>query len=127
MALGGLVAWGLGGGADGVRVAVTALAIGAFISFVPAVMTISAEFWGVAVLACGVARALVTLGVAYTTVQNTPGLGSRPVMLAAAAGAGLMLLVETAASVRVLAEIERSKEALKKTGHAQAPAPMEHV
>jgi hypothetical protein len=100
-------------GADGptFRTGLTALAIASLLSFAPALLTIGREHWGVAVLVCGMARALVLLGWCFAARENSPGLLARPLMLGAAGAAMLLLIIESVASVRILTLLDRRRAA----------------
>lgn len=116
--LGLACAWivaGLGSGSEAEsRSAAMALAIGSFLTFIPAVARISRDYWGVAVLFCGAARILAVLGIAYLITNSDPSRPSRPIFMGAASGAGLVMIAESALAVVFLSQIERARERLKK-------------
>jgi hypothetical protein len=94
----------------------TALAIGSLATFIPVVLRISADFWGLTVLASGLARAMIVLGVCYFLTQAKPGLVERAVFLPAVAAVILLLIVESAAAVKFLSTLDRRKAELKRSG-----------
>lgn len=120
LVLAAAMAAGMGGESATIRAVLLATAIGAVATFLPAVMVIAAEYWGVAVLVCGAARSLAVIGLAYYYVQTDPSLGSRAVMLPVSAGTMLVLALEVAASVSILSAIERRKAAIRSGGGSQA-------
>ncbi len=104
-----LVCSALGGTGDTLTTLGLALALGSFATFAPAVLNIGADHWGVSVLVAGVARALIILGYCYAARETNPAVASRPLFLGAASAAMLLLIVEAAASIRILAALERRK------------------
>lgn len=115
-------AW-MGGDGPTLRAAMTATAVGAFATFVPAVMVISAEFWGVAVLVAGTARSLAAVALAFMFTQNDPAVASKPAMLSVSAGAMLVLAAEVIAAISILSAIERRKAELRAGANQQPAAP----
>jgi hypothetical protein len=105
--------WFLGGSQPSILLVAGALAFGAIVSLIPALMKISAEFWGVAVMLAGVARGLIVLGVVFVATENNPDLSRRAMYLGAMVGTVLALIVETTAAVMILSKIERAKAAAK--------------
>lgn len=75
------------------------------------VLVRSAERFGLAVLGASVFRLLLAMFGALVLTEVS-GLESRPVWLGVVAGAGLMLMAETAAAVAILASLERKKAGL---------------
>ncbi|QOJ00230.1 MAG: hypothetical protein HRU70_06905 [Phycisphaeraceae bacterium] len=114
LALGVGVSAAMGGGWDAGRSVVVALAAGSFLTFIPALVPISREYWGVGVLFCGATRGLVVIGLAYALSGGEGGPERRPVMVGSASGAGLLLAVETALAVVLLSRLERAREASRR-------------
>ncbi len=110
-----LMAGVLGGEAATIWAATLATGIGALATFAPAVLVISAEFWGVAVLVSGTVRSLAVVGLAYFYLQTNAALGTRPLMLSVSAGAMLVLAIEVIAAISILSAIERHKAAMRST------------
>lgn len=106
-ALAALVCTRLGGDAPTLRRLMIALGAGTFASLVPAVLRISKEYWGLAVVVAGVARCLVLFAICFAALENDPTLLKRPLMLGAAAAGGLLLIVETVAAIKILARLDR--------------------
>jgi hypothetical protein len=111
LVLAGLVAGGLGGDVRVSGLAVIALAIGSLATAVPILMTISRDYWGVAVLFSGMTRSLLTLAVAF--VMSRSGVESKPLFLGAVSGAVLILIFESMVAIRILARLERRRVELK--------------
>lgn len=103
------VATWLGGTGSTVRVLLLALGAGSFATLVPAVVRMGREHWGLAVVASGVGRALIVLGICYGVGARGVEVSSRPMFVGAAAALGLMLVVETVASIVVLSRVERAR------------------
>jgi hypothetical protein len=101
----------LGGDAGTARAATLALAIGSVLTLGPAVLRIDREHWGVAVLACGMGRGLVTLGAAYLMAAGNDALAPRPLYLGAVAGVLVVLLAESVAAILILSSLERRRAA----------------
>ena len=109
----GLVAWALGGDSRTAGFAVLALLVGSVLTFAPALLRVSVEHWGVAVLLAGVARALAVLGIAYALDHSGAGLLTRPLFFGSIGGAVLVLAAESAVAIRMLAHLDRARTALK--------------
>ena len=107
----GLVAVGVGGTSQTAGLAMVALSIGSLATAIPAVMAISAEYWGVSVLFSGLGRSLLTLAIAF--VMSRSGVEAKPLFLGAVSGAVLILVFESALAIRILAQLERRKVQLK--------------
>lgn len=105
-ALSWLVTTQLGGDAATIRVGLLALAVASVATFAPAMLRIGKDHWGLAVLGCGVARALVLMAWCFAAVSMNAGLASRPLFLGAASAAMFLLVVETAMSIRILSSID---------------------
>lgn len=101
------VARGLGGDSRTVSRVTIALLAGSLLTFAPALLRISKDYWGVAVLASGVARSLIVLGICYSIRETSPDVAARPLFLGAAAGAFILLVIETIAAVKVLSALDR--------------------
>jgi hypothetical protein len=107
----GVVTAALGADAKTVAFALLAIAVGSIATFIPAILHIGRDYWGIAVLFSGTARSLIVLAIAYAVSQSgTPG---RPLFIGAIAGAAVILIAETAAAIRILATLERRRVALK--------------
>ncbi|MBY0308569.1 MAG: hypothetical protein K2Q09_07490 [Phycisphaerales bacterium] len=94
-----------------------ALSVGSLATLAPILLRVSREYWGVLVLGSGVARVMIALAVAYTLATRHPNETHRPLFMGLAAGAFLLLIVETVLTVKVLSAIERRLAA-----HSAAPA-----
>lgn len=114
------VVWGvvrlLGGSSELAMKGVLALAIGSFATFVPALLRIGFEHWGIAVLLAGVVRSLVSLGVAFASLSAFGGEASRPLFVAIASALGLLLLVESLTAVSILSKLDRQRTGAAATG-----------
>jgi heme A synthase len=75
------------------------------------VLVRKAEYFGMAVLGASIARMLLAM-FAAVMLTEVGGLESRPVWLGVVAGAGLMLVAESAGAIAVLSSIERKKAGL---------------
>jgi hypothetical protein len=106
--------WSLGDSGS-VQTVLIALLAGSLATAAPVVMRVGPDYWGVAVLFSGTARALVVLGLCYMMTPSNQAM-SRAVMLPAAGAAAFLLAVESIAAVRILSSLERQKAALK-AGH----------
>ena len=107
--------WSMGSAATAQTVLI-ALGIGSLATAAPVVMRIGPDYWGVAVLFSGTARALLILGVCYMMTQGNNESG-RPIFLPAAGAAAFLLAVESIAAIRFLSALERDKAALKAASH----------
>jgi hypothetical protein len=103
----------MGGGSATSLNVVIALTLGSFATFAPIVLRVGPDYWGVAVLFSGTARALIILVTCYLVAQNAPSLAERPLYLPAVGGAVFLLAVESVAAIRILAAIERQKAELR--------------
>lgn len=114
---------------DVLRSSLISFAVGSFLTFLPAVLNIAREHWGLAVLASGVGRAIVSLALAYFMGLSPAGAPSRDAMMATAAATGLVLLVEVIGSVLILSRIERQRDAARSSTPTQIPtqAPTKNV
>jgi hypothetical protein len=113
--------WFLGGSQPSILLVSGALAAGAVVSLIPALLMISAEFWGVSVMVAGVARGLIVLGVVFVATENNPDLSKRAIYLGAMVGTVLVLIIETAAAVTILSKIERAKAVAKASSNTNQP------
>lgn len=96
------------GGPDAPAVAVAGLVgVVSLIGLLP-VLVRSAQSFGIAVLGASVARLLLAM-FASVMLTEVGGMASRPVWLGVVAGAGLMLVAESAAAIAILSSIERKK------------------
>ncbi len=111
LACAGVVAAGLGADARTVGFVLGTLAIASVATVIPAALSIGREYWGVAVLFCGTGRGLAVLAIAYILGQS--GVPTRPLFIGVVSGAVLILILESIAAIRILAQIERRREALK--------------
>lgn len=143
MVVGACTTWFMGGTQASIMLVAGALAAGLVVSLLPAVLTISADFWGVVVLGAGVGRGLLVMGIVFVATENNPDLSSKPIFMGALVGTVLVLVAETAAAVTILSGLERVKAALKaspqaamqassanplvNTGSGSAPKPAEHA
>jgi hypothetical protein len=118
-----LTASGMGGSSSVAGLAIMALGIGSVLTFAPAVLKIDREHWGVAVLFSGTARGLVALGAAYLIAQQRPEMHARPLYMGIAAGAILVLVVETFLTISILSRIERAREAMKAAANLTPSTP----
>lgn len=117
LAIAGAAGWSWSmGGATTVQTVLIALAIGSLATAIPVLMKISADYWGVAVLASGVARAMLILVVCYMLTQSNQN-PNRAIFLPAVTAAIFLLAVESTAAIRILAGLERQKAALKAANH----------
>ena len=103
-----------GGDARTIGLVLGVLAIASVATAIPAVLSIGREYWGVAVLACGMGRSLAVLAMAYLLGRS--GVSTTPLFVGAVSGAVLILILESASAIRVLSQIERRREALKHAG-----------
>jgi hypothetical protein len=121
LVLAAVVAAAMGGDGRAVRSAVLAVAVGSALTFLPALLRISAEYWGVAVLASGVARSLLVLAIAYAMSKGNGDLAVRPFFVGALVGAVTILMAESALAVATLARWDRQRLALKNSGTDACP------
>jgi hypothetical protein len=113
MACAGVTAAALGGSGAAVGWAIAAVGIGSFATAAPALLTISRDYWGVAVLFCGASRSLIMLAVAFALSRAAvPG---SPLVIAVVVAAVLILILESAAAIRILAQLERRSATLKQS------------
>ena len=108
-----LAALSFGGSPAVVGAACAAVAIGSIVSFGPAAFSIGRDHWGLAVLLCGVVRALGILAIAYSLTRGNPDLAPRPLYLGAAAGAIVILIAESVIAITILSSLERRREQTK--------------
>lgn len=113
MVCAGVTAAVLGGEKPAIAWATAAVGIGSFATAAPALLTISRDYWGVAVLFCGAARSLIMLAVAFALSRSAvPG---SPLVIAVVVAAVLILILESAAAIRILAQLERRRATLKQS------------
>ena len=115
-AIGGVLL--LGGNTSVGWLAVAAVAVGSIATFVPVLVNIAPDYWGVAVMFCGTARALLVVGVCYLMMQNNAEIVQRQLFLPAVGAAVFLLAVETAVAIRILARADRLREAQKQQAAA---------
>lgn len=102
----------LGGDSATTLRACAAVGIGSIASFIPVLLASTSQTgasnFGVLVVVASGARTLITLAAAlfFTQMQS---LAKVPLWVGAMAGAGLILIVETALTVSILSRIERAK------------------
>ena len=109
------VSWGvsdfLGADAFTRRTVLIAGALGAVATVAPVVLRVRAEYWGVAVMAAGVGRILLSLGFCYAVRESSPEVLSRPLFVGVVSGVFLLLVIEVTTAVKILATIERRRSA----------------
>lgn len=105
------VASALGGDAFTLRTVLIATGLGAIATAAPVLFRARAEYWGVVVLAAGVGRLLLSLGLCYVVRQNSPEVLARPLFVGVVSGAILLLIVEVVTAVKILSAIERRRHA----------------
>lgn len=131
VAFGGVFAFK--GGMAEAQAAAMCFAVASVVGFAPALMRISAEYWGLVVLISGMVRGGICYAAASMALNNNPELVRRPLFLAVMAAALLNLVLESAAAVRILSDLDRKKAAMRRdsqnstTAHGHTPASMEHV
>lgn len=103
------VAAGLGADASTLRIVLMASGAGALATFAPVVFRVRSEYWGVAVMAAGVGRILLSLGCCYLVRESSPGILARPLFVGVVSGAFVLLVVEVTSAVKILAAIERRR------------------
>jgi len=96
-----------------VVLAVVGVAVaGAFVTFLPALLNISKEMWGVAVLGSSMGRAILILGLTLAIDKvRTSTDGHAALWIGAVCGAGVVLVVEAAAAVRILSTMDKAARA----------------
>lgn len=104
-----LAALSFGGTASAIGGACAALAVPSIVSFGPAILSIDRAHWGLAVMLCGIVRALGVMALAYALAAATPDVPHRPLYMGAAAGAIVILVAETAIAVTILSNLERRR------------------
>lgn len=117
LVLAGVVAAAIGADQKTIGSTVLALAIASVVTFIPVVLRVRAEYWGVAVLASGMGRSLMALAVAYSMTLTDPGLSTRALFMGAVAGAVVILIVESALAIATLSQWDRQRLALKNPEH----------
>jgi len=101
------VARGVGGPDAPAPVVAGLVGVVSLVGLLP-ILVRQAEHFGMAVLGASIARMLLAM-FAAVMLTEVGGLDSKPVWLGVVAGAGLMLVVESAAAIAVLSSIERKK------------------
>ena len=83
--------------------------VGAFATFIPALLSISKEMWGVAVLGSSMARAILILAVTLLIDKTRTTVdGHTALWIGAVCGAGVVLVVEAVAAVRILSTMDKA-------------------
>lgn len=122
----GLVAWvvadRLGADAHTSRRVLEATAIGIPATFAPVVLRLGRDSWALAVVGAGMARMMLSLGYCFALRELDPGILARPLFLAVASGAALLLVVEVGATVRMLSRLERGRGAPMSNSASRNPA-----
>src|SRR6185369_8067942 len=89
----------LGGSGRAVASACLTVAVGSMLTFLPAILRIRADYWGVAVLVAGMTRSLLILAIAYSMTHGSGDLPARPLFVGALAGAVAILIAESALAI----------------------------
>lgn len=100
----------LGGNAATTNALLYGMVAGSVVTFLPAVLRISKEFWGVTVLLSGVGRSLIIIALCYVFRENNAEIIARPLFMSAAAGAILLLVIETVTTIKILSALERQRD-----------------
>jgi hypothetical protein len=89
--------------------AATAVAAGSLATFLPAILNVDRQSWGLVVLGASMARTMLILVFALF-IDKTRDLadGRTALWIGTMCGAGLVLIIESAVSIRVLAALDRS-------------------
>ncbi len=97
-----------------VILAAAAVAAGSMATVLPAILKVDRQSWGLVVLGSSMARTMMVL-VCALIFDKTRDLGDARTALwiGAMVGAGVVLIVESAVAVRVLAAMDKSASALK--------------
>lgn len=118
-ALGAAAAWAAAGGGRAAELAVVVLLTASAASFLPLVLlpVLGPARWGFGVAAASGVRTLLLLfgGLAVDIAAGAP---RQPMWLGILAGAGIVLVAETATAILVLQRMERARLALKGAAHA---------
>lgn len=104
-----VVATGLGTDGHTLRRVSEALAIGIPATFAPVFFRVGKDHWALTVVGAGMARMLLCLGFCFAVRELDSGISPRPLFLAVASGASLVLAVEVVAAVRILAALDRDR------------------
>lgn len=106
-----LVAQSLGGAGQPATLAAAAVALGGLVTFAPLLARgAAASHFGVFVLGASGARLLLILAIGFAFHQTKDlGEAKKAFWVATMAGAGLILIVESALAVRMLTRLEHAK------------------
>lgn len=109
VAFAGAIAMLMGAPERVVLLTVLAVAAGSLATFLPAILSVERQSWGLVVLGASMARTMLIL-VCALLFDKTRDLGDARTALwiGAMCGAGLVLIVESVVAVRVLAAMDRS-------------------
>ena len=111
-------------GAPGRAAILAALSVmaGSLATFIPAILRVERQSWGLAVLGSSMARTIVILAVALA-IDKSRDLGDARTAfwIGTMIGTGVVLLIESAVSIRILAAMERSASASRGSGPSPAP------
>jgi hypothetical protein len=109
-----VLAWavgaGLGADAHTLRRVVEALAIGIPATLAPVALRVGKDHWALTVVGAGMARMLLCLGYCFAVRELDPAVTARPLFLAVASGAAMILAVEVVATVRILSALDRGHQ-----------------
>jgi hypothetical protein len=82
---------------------------GSFATFIPAVLRIDRQMWGVAVLGSSMTRTMIILAIVLVIDQSRDlGTAHKALWVAALCAAGVILVIETGAAIRILSSMEKS-------------------
>ena len=105
------VGYRIGGGAQTLMFALSALGIASLATFLPSIIVTRSgtQSWGLIVLGASMVRALGALVLGYI-FESSNSLDRRPFWIGLVSGAALILVAESVAAIMILARIERDKQ-----------------
>jgi len=89
--------------------AVAAIAAGSFATFLPAVLNVERQMWGVVVVAASMGRIILILAVALSLERsNNVGDARTALWIGVLCGAAAAMIIEAVVSIRILASMDKS-------------------
>jgi hypothetical protein len=115
------VALMMGAPAKVAGLAAMAMVAGSFATFIPALLRIDRQTWGLAVLGASMARTMLILAIVLVIDRSRDfGEAHKTLWIAAMCGMGAILVIESAAAIRILSAMDKSASRPTPTTPAKA-------
>lgn len=119
VAIAGVVAALFGASMAVCILAAAAVAVGSFATFLPSILVVDRQAWGLVVLVASMIRTLIILAITlFFAKTRVPADAHTALWIGAMCGAGLVLIVESAFAVSILSSMDKSVSSTARAAQA---------